>query len=243
MLIKACLNGSRERDEHPGLPLMPEELAREARVAIEVGAGALHIHPRNRQGAQSLAPQVIGEALQAVRKSCPGIPVGVSTGLWIESTVERRLESVRAWRMLPDFASVNFSEPGAAELCALLQTRGVGIEAGISTLEDAESLQASGYASCCLRILLEPEEAEVYAALRTVESIVARLRAASAWRPLLLHGFEQTAWPLLDAALAHGYDTRIGFEDTLNLPDGSRATSNAQLVSAAVEKADLYHYS
>jgi uncharacterized protein (DUF849 family) len=30
-----------------------------------------------------------------------------------------------------------------------------------------------------------------------------------------------------------GLDTRVGFEDTLHLPDGRRAASNADLVTAA----------
>jgi uncharacterized protein (DUF849 family) len=54
--------------------------------------------------------------------------------------------------------------------------------------------------------------------------------------PRLLHGFEHSAWPLLDIALQRGYDTRIGFEDTLFMPDGSRAPSNAALVAAARER-------
>jgi uncharacterized protein (DUF849 family) len=35
-------------------------------------------------------------------------------------------------------------------------------------------------------------------------------------------------------AARRNYDTRTGFEDTLTLPDGSRAESNAALVAAAV---------
>jgi uncharacterized protein (DUF849 family) len=36
------------------------------------------------------------------------------------------------------------------------------------------------------------------------------------------------------AAKRH-YDTRIGFEDTLKLPDGSTASGNAELVRAALQ--------
>jgi uncharacterized protein (DUF849 family) len=41
---------------------------------------------------------------------------------------------------------------------------------------------------------------------------------------------------LLEAALGRGYDTRIGFEDTLVLPDGRVARDSAQLVAAAWER-------
>jgi uncharacterized protein (DUF849 family) len=34
-----------------------------------------------------------------------------------------------------------------------------------------------------------------------------------------------------------GYDTRIGFEDTLLLPNGAQAASNVALVTEAVKRA------
>ena len=45
-----------------------------------------------------------------------------------------------------------------------------------------------------------------------------------------------TAWPLLDAARARGYATRIGFEDTLTLPGGEVAGGNGELVRAALTR-------
>ena len=42
-----------------------------------------------------------------------------------------------------------------------------------------------------------------------------------------------TAWPMISEALARGYGTRIGFEDTLTLPDGSMAARNAVLIAEA----------
>ena len=71
------------------------------------------------------------------------------------------------------------------------------------------------------------------AALRTVEEIEAVLDAGGVDLPRLLHGLDHTAWPLIGTAAARGYDTRIGFEDTLTLPDGTPAPTNAALVTAA----------
>jgi uncharacterized protein (DUF849 family) len=45
-----------------------------------------------------------------------------------------------------------------------------------------------------------------------------------------------TAWPLVDAARARGYATRIGFEDTLTLPDGGVARGNGELVRVALAR-------
>ena len=55
--------------------------------------------------------------------------------------------------------------------------------------------------------------------------------------PRLLHGLNRTAWDLIDAAVKRGYDTRIGFEDTLMLPNGAQAASNAALATEAVKRA------
>jgi uncharacterized protein (DUF849 family) len=54
--------------------------------------------------------------------------------------------------------------------------------------------------------------------------------------PRLLHGVNATAWPLVDAASARGYATRIGFEDTLKLPGGETAPGNGELVRAALAR-------
>jgi uncharacterized protein (DUF849 family) len=237
MLIKACLNGSREVGEHPELPLSAEGLARAAQAAVAAGAGALHMHPRDSSGKQTFAAEDQASALMAVRATCPGIPVGVSTGLWIEPEVSLRQRHIQAWTVLPDFASLNFSEPGVVELCNTLLAKGISVEAGISNEKDAELLVKLGIASHCLRILLEPDEEDPSAALILSESIIHILDEAHIQTPRLLHGQESATWPVLEAALKRGYDTRIGLEDTLTLPDGTVARDNAQLVSVAADKA------
>ncbi|WP_455358097.1 3-keto-5-aminohexanoate cleavage protein [Streptomyces sp. SYSU K21746] len=52
-------------------------------------------------------------------------------------------------------------------------------------------------------------------------------------RPVLLHGEDGGAWPVLRLARRLGLDIRIGLEDVLVLPDGRPAASNAQLVRGA----------
>lgn len=91
----------------------------------------------------------------------------------------------------------------------------------------------------CLRVLLEPGEADVPAALATVAAIEAILDRAGDTPPRLLHGEGPTAWALIDAAVARGYDTRIGLEDVLTLPDGTLAPDNAALVAEAIQRTQL----
>jgi uncharacterized protein (DUF849 family)/RimJ/RimL family protein N-acetyltransferase len=236
MQIQACLNGARRHEEHPALPCTPEELAVAAQAAVAAGASSLHIHPRGPDGAQSLEPEQIGAALAAVRAACPGVPVGVSTLFSILPDPRRRAALVRQWAVCPDFASVNLPEPGTAELCAALRELGVGIEAGLADAADAERYLALGLGDACVRLLLEPEEPTAAEALATVAAIERVLDATGDATPRLLHGEGATAWPLVEAALARGYHTRIGLEDVLTLPDGAPAPDNAALVSVAISR-------
>jgi len=45
-------------------------------------------------------------------------------------------------------------------------------------------------------------------------------------KPVLLHGANASAWPLLQRAVESGFSTRIGLEDVKFLPDGSPAELN-----------------
>ncbi|KAB8141350.1 hypothetical protein F8S13_19840 [Chloroflexia bacterium SDU3-3] len=236
-LLKVCLNGARAPGDHPALPLSPRELADAAWAAVDAGAQAIHMHPRGAAGHQSLAAADVGAALLAVHAACPGVPVGVSTLFSILPDVEARRAAVASWRELPDFASVNFSEPGAGELCAALADLGVAVEAGIDSAAAAEAYVRWGLAGACLRVLIEPGEPTLHGAMATIAQIEAALDYAADRTPRLLHGQDATAWPVLDLALARGYSTRIGLEDVLDLPGGALAQDNAALIAEARRRA------
>lgn len=236
MLIECALNGGRTRAEHPGVPCTAEELADSAREALAAGAGAVHFHVRGRDGRESLEADDVARAVEVVRGAIPATPFGVSTGAWIVPEVKARYEKVAAWKVLPPFASINFNEEGGVALAELLLSRGVGIEAGVGSPGAVEAFVASGLASRCLRVMFEPEQQEVRAALDGVERLEKMLDLGSVKIPRLLHGLNRSAWELIDAALKRGYDTRIGFEDVLTLPDGSRAPSNAALVAEVMQR-------
>jgi uncharacterized protein (DUF849 family) len=233
MLLKACLNGSRLADHHPALPLSPTALAADASACQQVGAGAVHIHPRGMGGRETLEPDHCAAAIEAIRDTCPDLPVGLSTGLWITGSGKRRLALIREWTVLPDFCSVNVSEPGTDELCELLLARGIAIEAGLSSIADARIFIESPFRDRFVRVLIEVEPGGPDDPLKSAAAIRRILDAGGINLPRLQHGLGVTAWPLFADALARGYDVRIGLEDTLEMPDGSRAGSNAELVAAA----------
>ena len=234
MLLQAAINGSRAQAEHPALPTQSDQLAAAANECVAAGAGAVHFHVRNQNGRESLAAADVADAVNAVRAACRGIPIGISTGAWIEPDPYRRLAQVRRWHVLPDYASVNFHEPGAVEIAEELLELGVGVEAGLTGGGAAEVLVRSGLEDRCARVLLEPQEPELVSALETVAGIERLLGDYAADRtPRLLHGMEGTAWPLLREAARRGYAARIGLEDTLLLPGGEPARGNLELVRAA----------
>jgi uncharacterized protein (DUF849 family) len=230
LLVEAALNGTRTRTEHPAIPIAPSQQAREASAAVAEGAGAIHVHVRDTGGSESLAPEDVAETLQAIRTACPDVPVGVSTGAWIVPDLYKRLALIRSWEVLPDFVSVNLHEAGAASVIRLLLDKGIGVEAGIWNAPAALTLLDSGLANHCLRILIEPAEGSCSARanLHQIETVLDEVTP-----PRLLHGLGPCAWEFVELAAKRHYDTRMGFEDTLTLPDGSRAKSNADLVAAA----------
>ncbi len=235
-MIKAALNGGRTRAEHPGVPITPEEIAAAAKESVAAGAEAIHFHVRAANGLESLDPGDVARALAAVRSAVPGTPVGVSTGAWILQKAQLRQETISRWTVLPDFASVNFKEDGAVALAELLLSRGVAVEAGLSDVSGAQVFVTSGLASRCLRMLVEPFESSAPAALKTLEQIELMLDGAAVKLPCILHGLNQTAWDLIDAAAARGYGTRVGLEDILTLPDGTPAPGNGALVAEALRR-------
>lgn len=238
MFIKAAINGGRSKDEHAAVPVSPDELATDASACLKAGANAVHLHVRSTAGLESLDPEDVARTLLAVQPVCPLEQIGVSTGAWIVPDTAERLETVRAWEVFPGFASVNFIEEGATELARLLLSRGIEVEAGLSEADAAEVFLRSGLVNRCIRILLEPQEQEMESALETVNAIEKVLDAETTKLalPRLLHGTEATAWPMMQEAINRGYSVRIGFEDTLVLPDGKVAKSNVELVTEAFKR-------
>jgi len=197
MLLKAAINGRRGLSEHPAIPISPEQQAKQAAMAVVAGAGAIHVHPRNSAGQESLAPQDIANALNAIRAACPTTSIGISTGGWIVPEIDRRLTLIGGWEVLPDFAGVNFHEPGAVQTCRLLLEKGVGVEAGIWNAEAAHRFRRSGLSICCLRVLIEPGQESGDPKSR-LDEIEAALQDITGRR--LLHGFETSTWEFIALA-------------------------------------------
>ncbi|TGZ11960.1 3-keto-5-aminohexanoate cleavage protein [Streptomyces rhizosphaericola] len=232
-MLQVCLNGARRRAECPRLPVTPDELAA-AREAVAAGAEEVRLHPKDRDGRDTLEAGAVAAAVTAVRDEVPGVCVGVTTGAWASADSQDRPEQIRAWTVLPDHASVNWHENGATDVAAALLERGVGIEAGIySGTPAARRFLAWPESHRVLRILAEMTGPDPVDALHAAADLLGEVGSAAT--PVLLHGEDGAAWPVLRLAASRGLDTRIGLEDVLHLPDGTPAPDNAALVRAAYE--------
>lgn len=236
-MLQACLNGGRGRDFHPALPSTPAELARDAKAAVAAGAEELHVHPRGLDGAQSLEVADIAASLAAIRAVVPGVPVGISTLWTIPPGGRARQPPIRHWQVLPDYVSVNLSEEDAPEIMALMIRRGIGIEVGLATVTDARRLVALPACERCQRVLIEIAEQDRAEGLRVAHEILAVLNRAGFSLPIQLHGANRMQWPMFDEAVRLGLSRRVGLEDGAELPDGTWAADNADLLRAAVARA------
>ncbi|MFI8964218.1 3-keto-5-aminohexanoate cleavage protein [Streptomyces sp. NPDC053493] len=229
-MLQVCLNGGRGPGDAAGVPVSPVAMAEAAAAAVAAGADEVHVRPRTPCGSGTLSPRVLAETLTAIRAAV-SVPVGVTTDARSEPDPVRRLARVRSWTVLPDHAAVHWHEPGAEALASALLDRGVAVEAVLRADSDGPArFLRSPLAGYVPRLRVEAASAgEAHALL----AALARSPHACA-RPVLLHGRDAAAWPLLRLARRLGLSARIGLADTLLLPDGSPAGDNARLVAAAL---------
>jgi uncharacterized protein (DUF849 family) len=232
--IQGCLNGNRSPKASVSLPITPDQLASDARIAAKLGFFSVHVHARDDKGRESLKRNWIGAAVSAIRAAAPNLEIGVSTGAWIEPDLAERFAAINSWKVLPDVASVNLFEYGADKVIKNLQAKGIGIEAGLATLRDAQILVQLDLADRCKRILVEVHGQTPEDAVRSALEIEQFLSSKNIATPQLHHSYEQATWAVMRVGLDRGHSVRIGLEDTEVLPTGSLATSNEELFRAAI---------
>jgi uncharacterized protein (DUF849 family) len=240
VMLEAALNGARGLDEHPGVPRSPRDVAEAAAAAVDAGARAVHVHAFDQDGHETLAPTDNAAVLHAVRQLCPGVPISLTTRSDLEPDPRKRLGLIASWTTLPDLVTANQGEDGIVDICEHLIGRGVGIEAGLLDVADAEAIVRSELADRCTRVLLEPldpEPGDAVAHARAMEGILA---SAGVLLPRVYHGDGIASWAVSEYGLRQGHGIRTGLEDTVVTPDSQLAADNAELVRIAAELVDIY---
>jgi uncharacterized protein (DUF849 family) len=217
-VLQACLNGSRTAEEHPALPLTPERLAEDAADVAALGVTSVHIHPRDVIGAATLVGPEVATTIATVRAAVPGIEISVSTNV-----PGGRTALISSWAPLaagrPDIASVHVGQPGWRELAQALYQVNVAVE-----LVVASATQLGEMPLGVTRITVAATEQTAEQLLRLAEPL---------GLPILLHGRDDSAWPVFIHAARLEHHVRMGLEDTLHLPDGRTAKNNAELIAMA----------
>jgi uncharacterized protein (DUF849 family) len=230
IFLQAALNGD---SVHPAAPRTPAAIAEAARTAVDAGAQSVHVHAFDDAGRQTLDGAACAKVLREIRLRCPETPISLTTSAAIVGDPGERFRIVEAWEEMPDLVTANQGEPGIVELCDLLLSRGVGIEAGLLTTEDARAFVLSGLASRCRRVLIEPLDADSDAALRHAAQMEDIVVAAGITLEQVHHGYGPACWAVNRRGLFRGHGIRTGLEDITLLPDGTAARDNADLVAAA----------
>ena len=201
------------------------------------GANSVHVHAFDHAGRETLDGVACGKVLSEIRRLCSDTPISLTTSATIVPDPSERLRVVAAWSDFPDLVTANQGETGIVELCELLLARGVEIEAGLLTVSDAQAFVASGLATRCRRVLIEPLELEADVALRNAAAMENVLLAAGITVEQVHHGYGLACWAVNRRALTRGHGIRTGLEDVTVLPNGSPAQDNVELVMAAIELA------
>ena len=136
--------------------------------------------------------------------------------------------------VMPELVTANQGEAGIGELCELLLARGVEVEAGLLTRDDAHAFVRSGLAARCRRVLMEPLDEDPRVAVAHAAEMEEIVLAAGIALPQVHHGYGVACWAVNRRALARGHGIRTGLEDVAVLPDGTLARDNAELVAAAL---------
>ncbi|MEQ1832150.1 MAG: 3-keto-5-aminohexanoate cleavage protein [Candidatus Eisenbacteria bacterium] len=230
MFLQVALNGDRV---HPAAPRTPAAIAEAARAAVAAGAHSVHVHAFDDAGDETLHAEACARTLRAIRALCPGTPISLTTSATIVPDAAHRQRRIDAWYELPDLVTANQGEPGIVELSESLLARGVGIEAGLLTVSDAHAFVRSGLAPRCRRVLIEPLDEDVEAAVQHAAAMEAVVVAAGITLEQVHHGYGPACWAVNQRALERGHGIRTGLEDVTVLSDGTPAGGNAELVQAA----------
>ncbi len=253
MLIVAALNGMRSRLECPKLPISADELATEAKRAVDAGAGVIHVHVRRKDGLPAF-DLVIDDVVAAIRGKVD-VPISIST----QRTRATSLGTVTALfdvlRAPPDLATVGVRPPEPdqpahreearqiLEACERAGVRPQPVVIGVDSLGDFETLYNDSLLSKAPYIVAELGPSDGHGSGRmagTPHNVLRLADACNATFPrfdVVMSG-EDEASPIAQAvAAAAGHHVRCGFQDSSTLPDGGEAASNAELVEIAARLA------
>jgi uncharacterized protein (DUF849 family)/GNAT superfamily N-acetyltransferase len=254
MIINAALTGMvGTRDRVPALPLTADRIARDARIATQLGATILHLHARDADGRPDWRPETYAEVIHAVREACPDAVVCVSTSGREEGELERRAAVLGLEdNAKPDMASLtlgslNFATGPSVNAAATVEALAermlaAGVRPELEIFDSGMAWEAHRLLERGL--LIQPLYANLMlgghhtapATLRELSHLVDSLPTGTIWATAGIGSFQFRANAL---AVFGGGHVRTGLEDATKLrPGDDSTTTNSALVRRVVDLAE-----
>ncbi|MEB3187970.1 MAG: 3-keto-5-aminohexanoate cleavage protein [bacterium] len=251
VILTCCPVGAEVmRDQHPGVPYTPAEIAQASIEAVRAGASIVHLHVREDDGMPSQDPARFQETVTRIRSEVDCI-IQISSGGAVTATEDERLAPLFALDPAPEMASltmgtVNFGDevfwnpPSLIRRFAIeFAARGIMPELEIfepGQIQAALRLVKQGVLRGHLHfdfVLGVPGASPGTA--QALLHMVAQLPAGATWT---VAGIGAAELSLGMVAIALGGHVRCGFEDNVYYRKGEQALSNAQLVERMARLAD-----
>jgi 3-keto-5-aminohexanoate cleavage enzyme len=238
--------------DNPAVPVVPEKQVESAIEAFHAGATVCHVHVRDAEERPSSDPKLYEEVRVGIQESCPEMVVQFSTGAR-GRTIEERFSCLDLRPEMVSFStgSVNFphgiyeNPPDVVDEMAQ-RIIDLGIKPEIEVFDLAMLYAAADLVRRGL--LARPPHIQLVMGIKNAlpprESLVdffaselQELMPDATWTCMGTGRFqiEANRW-----ALARGGHVRTGFEDNIFYSKGRLATSNAELVTRAVELCPEY---
>lgn len=248
-LAVAPNGGRRTKADHPALPLTARELALTAAACADAGAAMIHAHVRDAAGRHLLDDAAYREAIAAIRAEVGDrLVIQITTEALGIYRVPEQIDVVRAVR--PEAVSLAWrefvvpaDEGGAARFAEFLAW--VLAERIVPQIIFYAAAEVREFAAFASRHSLDASSIPVlfvfgrYTAnqVSSPEDLAPFLAAGQpAFAHWMVCAFGAREVDCAVAAAQGGGHARIGFENNLLLPDGTRAPDNAALVAATAGK-------
>ena len=264
ILTCAVTGNLTKREQHPGLPITPKEIATAAIEAGKAGAAIIHIHARDPEtGRGTVELRYFREIVDRIKDSGSDIVINLSTGeggRFVPGTDDPRIAGEGTTLLRPELrvAHVAALKP---EICSLdLNTlASAGTQIVINTPASVTTMAGIIHEAGTLPELELFDSGDLQMAKHLIETgalksppmiqLVLGVRYGAPADPATLFylasqlppdsmwaafGIAKAEFPILAQAFLLGGHVRVGLEDNIYIRQGVLARDNAQLVEKAV---------
>lgn len=235
--------GRRTQADHPALPVTAEETARTAAACREAGAAMLHIHVRRPDQRHSLDADLYREAIAAARRAVgPEMVIQATTesvGLYGPDEQMAMVREVRPEAIsmaLRELAPDDDHKARFADFTAWLRHENIAGQIILYDRDDTARARAWAregvFDPAQMSVIFVTGKYTPPTTAMPIDLLPLYNDCADFFRDWMLCSFGPRETGCVTLAALLGGHCRVGFENNLDLPDGSRAPDNAAIVAA-----------